>query len=119
MGFFDDEYTYGENDDVDKRLRKIMRVNPNYLEYFKLQHGRYPRRAEIEQEYSRRSVRGQFYLLADGREETDIWLEKRERRYRQEREDSGDIGFWGSIGGLIGAIGGLMFEIVDEDEEDY
>lgn len=122
MGFFDDEYTYGEDDDTDKRLRKIMRVNPNYLEYFKMRHGRYPRREEISQEYADRSVAGQFYWLNDSREELDILHEKRRRKEEEERSYSSDIGFFGALGGLLGLVGGLMFEENPdfyEDEDEY
>lgn len=126
MGFFNDPYEYGEDEDTDKRLRRILRIEPNFLENYYQEHFRYPSQESINQRYAQLSARGNFYLLNDSREELDIENEKRQRRYQQ--NSSSDIGFWGAVGGLLGLVGGLMFEenpeydegeYYYEDEDDY
>lgn len=125
MSFFEDEYEYGTDDDIDKRLRYILRVDPYFEENYRDRYNRGPRREEINQEYSRRSVRGDFdWLIHASREELDILHEKRERKYRQEQSQSSNVGFFGALGGLLGLVGGLMFEEVEDDdyyeeEDDY
>jgi hypothetical protein len=118
MSFFEDEYEYGTDDDIDKRLRYILRVDPYFEDDYRERYNRGPRREEINQEYSRRSVRGDFdWLTHASREELDILHEKRERKYREEQQNySSDVGFWGALGALAGLVGGLMFEEVEEDD---
>jgi hypothetical protein len=116
MGLFEDEYEYGTDDDVDKRLRYILRVNPYFEQHYIDRYNRGPRREEINQEYAIRSVRGDFnYIPNASREELDIYHEKRRFREREESSSGSTMGIFGAIGALIG----MAFGLDSNDQEDY
>ena len=127
MGLFEDEYEYGTDDDIDKRLRYILRVNPYFEQHYIDRYNRGPRREEINQEYAIRSVRGDFnYIPNASREELDIYHEKRRSREREESSSGSTMGIFGAIGALIGMAFGLdsndqedYYEEEEEDQDDY
>lgn len=110
MGFFENEYEYGSDDAVDKRLRYILRVDPYFEQNYRDRYNRGPRRAEIDQEYSIRSVRGDFYYIPNAsREELDILHEKRRLKEQEERESRGYDSSDSSLGEALGGLASLLF----------
>jgi hypothetical protein len=125
MGFFDDEYQYGEDDYVDKKIRLILKVDPSYLNDFHYRHNRYPRSEEIMQEFAVRSSRGDFYYVDNTREELDIAHERRRQKELENRDsDSSGADLAGTvIGGLFyGLAMGAAYiynQFTDDDEDEY
>jgi hypothetical protein len=122
MGLFEDEYQYGEDDYIDKKIRLILKVDSSYLESFHYYHNRYPRREEIMQEFARHSARGDFYWVDNSREELDIAHER--RRQRQQEEDDSDGSVLGTL--FTGLLTGIAFgaaylynQINDQDDYYY
>ena len=119
MGIFEDEYQYGEDDYIDKKIRLILKVDSNYLESFHYDHNRYPRREEIMQTFAKHSARGDFYYVDNSREELDIAHERRRQKRHEEDDSNGSVLgtlFTGLLTGIAFGAAYLYNQISDEDD---